>query len=115
MRAAAEDPMLLATDLAEILVRQGIPFRDAHEVVGRVVAHCMEKDVDLRSLSRADLAAFHPAFPDDAAALLDLERSLEQRSLPGGTARATVVAALAQAEREIGARSAALAAEEDSR
>jgi argininosuccinate lyase len=112
MRVAAEDPMLLATDLAEILVRQGVPFRDAHEVVGRVVAHCMEKDVDLRLLSRADLAAFHPAFPDDAAALLDLERSLEQRSLPGGTARANVVAALARAEREIDARAAALAAED---
>jgi len=111
MRAAAEDPMLLATDLAEVLVREGVPFRDAHEVVGRVVGHCVEKDVGLRSLSREDLAAFHPAFPADAAALLDLERSLEQRSLAGGTARANVVAALDRADAELAERRDALAAE----
>lgn len=97
MRAAAEDPMLLATDLAEALVREGVPFREAHEAVGRVVAHCVEKDADLRALSREDLRAFHPAFPAPAAALTDLERALEGRSLAGGTARGTVAAALAQA------------------
>ena len=112
MRAAAEDPMLLATDLAEVLVREGVPFRDAHEVVGRVVGHCVEKDVDLRSLSREDLSAFHPAFPDGAGALLDLDRSLEQRSLTGGTARANVEASLERARMEIEARTSALDAEE---
>jgi argininosuccinate lyase len=111
MRAAAEDPMLLATDLAEALVREGVPFRDAHEVVGRVVAHCVEKDVDLRSLSREDLVAFHPAFPAGTAELLDLERALEQRSLAGGTARANVIEALDRAETELAARSEALSAE----
>jgi argininosuccinate lyase len=39
MRSAADDPMLLATDLAEVLVREGVPFREAHEAVGRTVAH----------------------------------------------------------------------------
>jgi argininosuccinate lyase len=101
MRSAAEDPMLLATDLAEALVREGVPFRAAHEAVGRVVAHCVEKRIDLRSLSRQELGAFHPAFPDDASALLDLERSLEARSLLGGTARDTVEDALDAAEREV--------------
>src|SRR5688572_23908559 len=67
MRAAADDPLLLATDLAEALVREGVPFREAHEAVGRIVAHCVEKDADLRSLSREDLRAFHPAFPSGAA------------------------------------------------
>ncbi len=94
MGAAAEDPMLLATDLAEVLVREGVPFREAHEVVGRVVAHCVEKDVDLRGLSRADLQAFHPAFTAGAGELLSLERALEGRALPGGTARARVREAL---------------------
>jgi argininosuccinate lyase len=101
MAAAAADPMLLATDLAEVLVRQGVAFREAHEAVGRVVRHCVEKDVDLRALSREDLLAFHPAFPAAAAELLDLERSLEARSLPGGTARAAVQAEIERAEGDL--------------
>jgi argininosuccinate lyase len=98
MRRAADDPMLLATDLAEALVREDVPFREAHEAVGRVVAHCVEKDVDLRTLSHEDLVAFHPAFPGGAGELLDLERALEERRLPGGTARERVLEALEEAE-----------------
>ncbi len=60
MAQAASDPMLLATDLAELLVRKGVPFRDAHEVVGRIVGHCTRNQVDLRTLSRAELRSFHP-------------------------------------------------------
>jgi argininosuccinate lyase len=101
MREAASDPMLLATDLAERLVIEGVPFRDAPEAVGRVVAHCLEKDVDLRSLSREDLEAFHPAFPANARDLVDLEGALEGRNLPGGTARVRVSEALELAEREL--------------
>jgi argininosuccinate lyase len=101
MREAASDPMLLATDLAEALVREGVPFRDAHEAVGRVVAHCLEKDLDLRSLSREDLKAFHPAFPADAGSLVDLEGALEGRKLPGGTARERVSEALQVAGEEL--------------
>jgi argininosuccinate lyase len=110
MRAAAEDPMLLATDLAEALVREGVPFREAHEAVGRVVAHCVAKDADLRSLSREDLHAFHPAFAAGAAALTDLEQALEGRSLEGGTARATVAAALEAARMRCAQEAAALGA-----
>jgi argininosuccinate lyase len=112
MRAAAGDPMLLATDLAEVLVRHDVPFREAHEAVGRVVRHCLEKDVDLRDLSREDLVAFHPSFPGPAAELLDLERSLEARSLPGGTARARVEAEAERCEGEIRSALQALDAEE---
>ena len=97
MAAAADDPLLLATDLAEVLVREGVPFREAHEAVGRLVRHCVDKELDLRSLNRADLAAFHPSFPADAGELASTTRSLEQRSLPGGTAEATVRAALERA------------------
>jgi argininosuccinate lyase len=108
MAAAAADPMLLATDLAEVLVREGVAFREAHEAVGRVVRHCVEKDADLRALSREDLLAFHPAFPAAAAELLDLERSLEARSLPGGTARAVVRAEIGRVEGELRQALAAL-------
>jgi len=111
MREAAADPMLLATDLAEVLVVEGVPFREAHEAVGRIVAHCLEAQRDLRELSRDDLQAFHAAFPADAGELLSLERALEARNLPGGTARSQVAAALEAAEAEIAAARSALDAE----
>jgi argininosuccinate lyase len=112
MRRAAEDPLLLATDLAEVLVREGVPFREAHEAVGRAVRHCAAKDLDLRTLSREDLRVFHPAFPAAAAQLLDLEASLEARVLPGGTARVRVEGELARCEAEIAAGLATLGREE---
>jgi argininosuccinate lyase len=101
MRTAADDPMLLATDLAEALVREGVAFRQAHEAVGRVVAHCLEKDLDLRRLSLEELRAFHPAFAAPASELLSLERALEARSLVGGTAKAVVNDALDAAEADV--------------
>ncbi|HEU4427696.1 MAG TPA: argininosuccinate lyase, partial [Myxococcota bacterium] len=108
MRAAAEDPLLLATDLAEALVREGVPFREAHEAVGKVVAHCVAAKRDLRQLAREELRGFHAAFPASSGELLDLERALEQRALPGGTARARVREALAAAERRLQEEAAAL-------
>ena len=93
--------MLLATDLAEILVREGVPFREAHEAVGKVVGHCESRQIDLRSLTLEDLRGFNAAFPGPASELLDLERSLEQRNLTGGTALSTVSDALELARREL--------------
>ena len=101
MRAAAGDSMLLATDLAEVLVRSGVPFREAHEAVGRIVGHCVRKGIDLRSMSREDLCAFHREFPAGAAELLDLEGSLEARNSEGGTARAIVLSSLERAGQEL--------------
>lgn len=108
MRTAAEDPLLLATDLAEALVREGVPFREAHEAVGKVVAHCVAAKLDLRRLSRDELRGFHAAFTASSGELLDLERALEGRALPGGTARARVLEALAVAERRLQDEVAAL-------
>jgi len=112
MAQAASDPMLLATDLAELLVRKGVPFREAHEVVGKIVGHCTRGQIDLRALSRAELAAFHPEFDGSAAELLDLERSVEGRSLAGGTARVRVVEALVEAESDVAARLDRIASED---
>jgi argininosuccinate lyase len=110
MREAAGDPLLLATDLAEALVREGVPFRDAHEAVGKVVAHCVEKQLDLRALTREELRIFHAAFPADARSLASLEHALEARDLPGATARGRVATALDRADAEIAAGLAALGA-----
>jgi argininosuccinate lyase len=101
MASAAADPMLLATDLAEALVRVNVPFREAHETVGRIVRDCLAKDLDLRSFSREDLQAFHPAFAASATELLSLERAIEQRDLVGGTSRARVIEALEGADARI--------------
>jgi argininosuccinate lyase len=108
MARAADEPLLLATDLADALVRVGVPFREAHEAVGRAVGHCVRKDLDLRSLSREELRAFHADFPAGASELLSLERAVEERNLPGGPARANVEAALDGAEDEISGRLAEL-------
>jgi len=110
MAEAAADPMLLATDLAEILVVAGVPFRDAHEVVGRIVGHCTRKHVSLRSLTHAEMQSFHPAFEAGADQLLTLERSLESRQLVGGTARSRVEAMLDEIESELAAERGAIEA-----
>jgi len=108
MAAAAQDPMLLATDLAEALVREGVPFREAHETVGRIVAHCVEGGHDLAELSRDTLQGFHKAFTAGSDDLLELERSFAQRDLAGGTARVRVAEALDAARAEIEATHAQL-------
>jgi argininosuccinate lyase len=100
MAAAADDGMLLATDLAEALVVTGVPFREAHEAVGRIVGHCIDKECDLRSLSREDLRAFHAAFSASAAEIASLESALEGRKVIGGTARGTVEEALSKARED---------------
>jgi argininosuccinate lyase len=95
MRAAADDPALGATDLAEELVRGGMPFRSAHEVVGRLVRRAEEKQVSLRELTDADLRAIDPALSRATMAALDAQRAVAVRALPGGPSPAAV-------EREVG-------------
>jgi argininosuccinate lyase len=108
MRAAADDPMLLATDLAETLVREGVPFREAHEAVGKIVGHVTENGLDLRSLTRQDLQRFHAAFPAGCDELLNIEASFDARKLAGGTARERVAGELATTRSELDAALAAL-------
>ncbi|GAA5483758.1 argininosuccinate lyase [Haloferula sargassicola] len=79
-RAAASDPMLLATDLADWLVRQGVPFRHAHELVGKAVAESVATGIPLDQL---DLPAIDPAFTPDAKSVFSLETALAARTNPG--------------------------------
>lgn len=77
---AAADPMLLATDLADHLVKAGVPFRHAHELVGKAVAEAIRTGTPL---DRLDFAALDPAFPADSAAVFSLDRALAARTNPG--------------------------------
>lgn len=97
MAAAASDPMLLATDVAEHLVQRGLPFREAHQVVGRVVAYALETGVPLSELSRDTLQGFDPRLDFEPASFFSVERSLEARTITGGPARAEVERALEDA------------------
>ncbi|HYQ99090.1 MAG TPA: argininosuccinate lyase [Casimicrobiaceae bacterium] len=97
MRAAASEGFATATDLADYLVRKGMPFRDAHEAVARAVRHAESKGADLAALSLAELRSFAPAAGDDVFTVLTLEGSVASRNHAGGTAPAQVRAAIAAA------------------
>jgi argininosuccinate lyase len=97
MRAAAGENYATATDLADYLVRKGLPFREAHEVVGRVVRHALEGGRPLEALSLDELRHFSALFAEDARDALTVEASLRARSTTGGTGPEAVRRALAQA------------------
>ena len=79
MQAAADDAALAATDLAELLVRQGVPFRDAHQAVGELVRQATERDIALEELVLTD-----PRLGPDALALLEPGEAVRRRTTPGG-------------------------------
>lgn len=90
--AAALGDELLATDLADTLVRRGVPFRRSHELVGLAVKRSEALGVSLRSLPPAEYLAISAEFDMDLAEVFDFERSVEQRRAAGGTAEAAVAA-----------------------
>ena len=96
MRQAAAEGFSTATDLADYLVRKGLPFRDAHEAVARAVRAAAGRGVDLADLSLDELKSFSPLIEADVAEVLTLEGSVQARNHPGGTAPAQVRAAVAR-------------------
>jgi argininosuccinate lyase len=97
MRLAAAKGYATATDLADYLVNKGIPFRDAHEVVGKSVAFGIKEGRDLSELKLEELQQFSKVIQQDVFAVLSLEGSVNARKHTGGTAPAQVQAALARA------------------
>ncbi len=97
MREAARRGFATATDLADYLVRLGLPFRDAHEVVGKAVAHGVASGQDLAEMALATLQGFHPGIAADVFDVLTLEGSVNARDHLGGTAPRQVAAAAARA------------------
>jgi argininosuccinate lyase len=83
MKAAVGDPSLLATDLAEYLVKKGVPFREAHGIVGRVVSDMIEKDKRLNEIPLTQLRKFSARFDVDVAKVFDVRRSLSARTAVG--------------------------------
>jgi len=101
MRAAAQDPALGATDLAEELVRGGMPFREAHEIVGRLVRRAEEKGVNLRALGAEDLATVDPRLTPAVLRALDPAAAVAARTIVGGPAPEAVRREVARLTEEL--------------
>jgi argininosuccinate lyase len=101
MAAAARQGFSTATDLADYLVRKGIAFRDAHEIVGRAVRHGIDEGKDLAEMTLDELQGFSASIESDVFEVLSLEGSMAARDHMGGTAPAQVAAAIALARQRL--------------
>jgi argininosuccinate lyase len=101
MRSAAQRGFATATDLADYLVRKGVAFRDAHEIVGRAVRHGIETGQDLSEMKIEALQTFSPVIGPDVYAVLTLEGSVAARNHVGGTAPEQVRAAIKRARKRL--------------
>ncbi|MBT8404892.1 MAG: argininosuccinate lyase, partial [Gemmatimonadetes bacterium] len=97
------DTQLLATDLADYLVRRGVPFRISHEAIGRLVRLSEERGCSLADLSLDDYRSVDETFEADVHDVFDWERSVDSRSVPGGTGRTAVESQLEQARAALAA------------
>ena len=102
-RRAVEQGYILATDLADYLVKKGEAFRTAHEIVARLVSYAMEKGKAFSELSLAEYKKFSPRFGKDVFSIT-VESSLAARDVVGGTAPRQVKRALANAKKIVGKR-----------
>ena len=100
MRRAAEDGFITATDLADYLVRKGMPFRQAHEVVGRAVLRAIELQCGLGGMPLAEYKQLSPLIRDDVYEALSVEASVNRRTSQGGTAPANVRKRLAMLKKK---------------
>jgi argininosuccinate lyase len=91
-----------ATDLADHLVRQGVPFRSAHEQVGKLVAYCIENSKELTDLSIKEIRKFAPKAAEDVAKELTVEASVAARKSAGGTAPSEVKKQIKKARKLLG-------------
>ena len=103
MRSAALEGHATATDLADYLVRGGIPFRDAHEIAAKAVRSSVERGSDLSELTLDELRSFDSRINADVIPVLTLEASVASRNHPGGTAPAQVRAEITWHRERLGA------------
>jgi argininosuccinate lyase len=100
MREAAARGFSTATDVADYVVRKGIPFRDAHEIVGKTVRYCIEHDKQIEQLTLEEFKTFSPVIESDIYDFITLEASVDSRRATGGTAREAVAREIARARQE---------------
>lgn len=100
--AAASDPMLLATDLADYLVRAGVPFRQAHELVGKAVALSLSTKTPLNKLSLGQYKEISPFYGDDVHSVFSLERAFAMRTNPGSPNPQNTTRRLSYWEKKLG-------------
>ena len=108
MREASHEGYMAATDLADYLVGKGLPFRQAHAVVGRIVGDCVREGVTLQQLSTDELRSYSELFDDDAHEALDIDSIVRRRTTFGGTGHEAVCAQLKLATEALEADEAAL-------
>lgn len=104
LRAMATEGYTLATDLADYLVRKGVPFRRAHHVIGQIIQHCIQTGKRLEACSVEELRTFHKSFDQDVFAFLDLNTVIDLRGSHGGTATARVQEAIGRAHEAMALR-----------
>jgi argininosuccinate lyase len=91
MKEAAEKDFITATDIADYLVKKGLPFRKAHEVVGKMVNHCLKNGLLFKNLKTKELKDFSPLFEADVKKYLSIENSVMKKKVIGGTSKSSVL------------------------
>jgi argininosuccinate lyase len=102
MKAATRGGFMTATDIADYLVKKNMPFRQAHGVVGKIVALCQKRGIELDELELEELQQFSDLIEDDIFDVLSVEGSVDSRTSAGGTAGVRVQEALERAEQQLG-------------
>jgi argininosuccinate lyase len=102
MYEAAKGGFSTATDIAEYLVKKGIPFRRAHEIVGNIVAYCLKNKKELDNLTLKEYQNFYNGFTDDIQKKIKLENAVNSRKHTGGTATAAVLERIREFEKSSG-------------
>ena len=98
MAQSAKSGFMNATDAADYLVSKGIPFRDCHEIIGKMVLYCIENNKSLEDLSMPELKSFSPAFDDDIYDHIDIKTCIKAKKSEGSTSYASVEKQLADIE-----------------
>ena len=98
MAQSAKSGFMNATDAADYLVSKGIPFRDCHEIIGKMVLYCIENNKSLEDLSMPELKSFSPAFDDDIYDHIDIKACIKAKKSEGSTSDASVEKQLADIE-----------------
>ena len=94
MKEASERGFIAATDIADYLAKKGVPFRVAHETVGKIISYCIERNRQFKDLSMSEWNTFHKLFGDDIIEKIKIESCVESKKVYGGTSPEEVLKAI---------------------